>query len=208
MGDTLYSFSNTIGDFNNDRLVDIAVHNSANTKAVVWENETTTTNNSIKIRLEGCSSNRDGIGAEVYTFSNGVARLYSFHASQSFLGQNSSSLIIPIIGSSVMDSLRVNWPLGAATSLSNINSDQSINISECLPPSPIPLILVPDYQANNLTLCSNDSILLKLDGNYPSVIWSNGATTDSIFVHSGGTYSVSVTNQFGVSAISSNVTII
>lgn len=208
LGDTLYSFSNTIGDFNNDRLVDIAVHNSANTKAVVWENETTTTNNSIKIRLEGCSSNRDGIGAEVYTFSNGVARLYSFHASQSFLGQNSSSLIIPIIGSSVMDSLRVNWPLGAATSLSNINSDQSINISECLPPSPIPLILVPDYQANNLTLCSNDSILLKLDGNYPSVIWSNGATTDSIFVHSGGTYSVSVTNQFGVSAISSNVTII
>jgi hypothetical protein len=207
-GDTLYSFSNTIGDFNNDGLIDIAVHNSANTKAVVWENETQTNNSVIKIRLEGCLSTRDGIGAEVYTHSNGIARLYSFHASQSFLGQNSSDLIVPIIGSAVLDSLIVEWPIGTITKLSNINPHQTINIHECLSPSPVPVILVPNYHINNLTLCNNDSILLKVDGSYPNITWSNGATTDSIFVHNGGVYNVSVTNQFGVSAISAEVNII
>ena len=207
-GDTLYSFSSVLGDFNNDRLTDIAVHNSWQTQALIWENQTNISNSSISIRLKGCASNKDGIGALMYSYSNGVARLYSFHGSQSFLGQSSSNLIIPIVNAPTLDSLKVKWPSGNTTTLSNISSDQSLVIEECALPSPAPVILVPDFENNNATLCDNDSILIKLDGTYPIVNWSSGQNTDSIYISSAGTYTVTVINQFGVSAASSPVSII
>ncbi len=206
-GDTLFSISNVLGDFNNDRLTDIAVHNSANTPATIWVNETNPTNQAISLNLEGCSSNKDGIGAKLYTYSNSISRLYSFHGSQSFLGQSSSTFIVPIVNALELDSLKVFWPSGIHTTLYGINPNQTIVVSECSGHRPQPVILAPNYHDQGLTICGEDSILLAVNGNYPSVTWSNGETSDSIYVTSGGTYTVLVTNQFGESAISSPVTI-
>jgi hypothetical protein len=207
-GDTLYSFSSVLGDFNNDRLTDIAVHNSWHTESVVWQNTTSVLNDAIKIELEGCSSNKDAIGSLVYAYSNGIPRLYSVHGSQSFLGQSSERIIIPLVNAPILDSLIVKWPLGYITTLYNIQPRQTLLIKECDLPEPAPVILVPNYNSQGLTICSNDSILLTLDGEYPNVQWSSGETSDSIFVTSAGVYSLTVTNQFGVSEVSSPISII
>lgn len=53
VNDTRSSFGNAIGDFNNDGLADIVVMNNSNENNFLWENQTTTTNNWIKIKLEG-----------------------------------------------------------------------------------------------------------------------------------------------------------
>ena len=207
-GDSLMSFSNAIGDLNNDRVTDIAVHNSWNIKSMIWENKTPQVSDLLTVKLEGCMSNRDAIGAKVYAYSGGSSNLYSTHGSQSFLGQNSTNINIPVLGSSIIDSIKVKWPLGGLTSIYNIDPNQTIIISECGVHKPLPVIMVPTFDSTHLTSCSDDSILLTINGDYPNVTWSSGESTDSIYISSAGTYLVTVTNQFGVSAASSPISII
>ncbi|MCB0537606.1 MAG: metallophosphoesterase [Bacteroidetes bacterium] len=47
---------------------------------------------------------------------------------------------------------------------------------------------------NNYAYCENDSVLLYADGNYTNFIWSNGQTTDSIYVSTSGAISLTATD--------------
>lgn len=47
------------------------------------------------------------------------------------------------------------------------------------------------------SLCSTDSVLLWVSPTNYQYVWSTGATTDSIFVHTSGTYKVHMINQWG-----------
>lgn len=207
-GDSLFGFCNTIGDFNKDRLTDIAVHCSWNMKSIIWENNSPVSNATLSLRFEGCQSNSDALGTTFYAYNGGSARLFSIHGSQSFMGQNSNEKIVPLLGSTVLDSLVVHWSSGHQTSLHNLQANQTYVISECLPPRPLPTILAPNFDSSGLTLCGDDSLLLTVNGTYPNVTWSNGETTDSLYVSAAGSYTVTVINQFGVSATSSPVSII
>ncbi len=206
--DSSYSFTNVIGDFNNDRKTDIAVLNSNDDPINLWKNESNTNALRFSLKLEGCTSNREAAGAKVIAFDGAQSRLYSYHVSQSFLGQNSDKKIIPILNGTTLDSLTITWPNGNSTSVSSIEPNQTLVISECSSPKPLPVITVPNYSTQGLTSCSGDSVLLVVNGNYPNVIWSNGETDDSIYVSSAGSYNVNVVNQFGVAATSSPVSII
>lgn len=206
--DSAYSFTNAIGDFNNDRKTDIAVLNSNGDPMKLWVNETNVNASRFTLGLEGCQSNIEAAGSKVIAFDGADSRLYSYHVSQSFLGQNSDKKIIPILNGSVLDSLRILWPSGGITTLHEIEPDQTLMVNECSTPAPVPVVMVPNYSTQGLVLCSGDSILLAVNGDYPSVTWSNGETSDSIYVTAAGNYSVSVVNQYGNSASSSSVTII
>ncbi|MDA7836088.1 CRTAC1 family protein [Salibacteraceae bacterium] len=207
-GDSLFAFCNTIGDFNKDRLTDIAVLCSWNMQSIIWENNSQISNSSLSLRFEGCESNKDAIGTTFRAYNGGSARLFSIHGSQSYMGQNSNEKIVPLIGSNLLDSLIIYWPSGQQTSHYNLQSNQTLIISECSSPRPLPTILAPHFDSSGLTICGDDSILLTLNGHYPNIAWSNGETTDSIYVNSAGSYTVTVTNQFGVSAASSPISII
>ncbi|MEX2596655.1 MAG: FG-GAP-like repeat-containing protein [Salibacteraceae bacterium] len=197
-GDSLFSFSNSVGDFNNDRLTDIVTVNSMNNPASVWENTTNTTAARFSLKLRGCTSNRDGFGSTVRAYDGSDTRLYSYHSSQSFQCQNSDRKIIPILNNATLDSLKVFWPNGNISTYYDIQPNQSILAIECADPAPYAVIKVDNYAEHELVLCPNDTIHLELDGNYPDVQWSNGATTLGIDVFQSGTYNVTVTNQFGV----------
>ena len=207
-GDSLFAFCNTIGDFNKDRLTDIAVLCSWNMQSIIWENNSQISNSSLSLRFEGCESNKDAIGTTFHSYNGGSARLFSIHGSQSYMGQNSNEKIVPLIGSNLLDSLIIYWPSGKQTSHYNLQSNQTLIISECSSPRPLPTILAPHFDSSGLTICGDNSILLTLNGHYPNIAWSNGETTDSIYVNSAGSYTVTVTNQFGVSAASSPISII
>ncbi len=205
--DSTYAFTNVIGDFNNDRLQDIAVLNSDNQSMNLWKNTQANPPNRFSIKIKGCITHADAAGSKLIAYDGADARMYSFHISESFLGQNSDKKVIPILNNPTLDSLKVIWPTGAETKLFDIKPDQTIIVSECEQPKPLPVILVPNYATQGLTSCSGDPILLELNGNYENVIWSTGDTINSIYVTSAGIYDVTVTNQFGVSATSSVVTI-
>ncbi len=59
----------------------------------------------------------------------------------------------------------------------------------------------------SLTLCQNDSLVLRAPSGYQSYKWSNGETIDSIIVRASGTYTVDVTNASGCKGTSQPVTV-
>ncbi|MCX6155732.1 MAG: T9SS type A sorting domain-containing protein [Candidatus Kapabacteria bacterium] len=71
-----------------------------------------------------------------------------------------------------------------------------VNINACALPEPSVQI------AGNTTFCQGDSVTLTAADAYPSYVWSNGATTKSIVVKTGGNYTVTVTDNAGCSASS------
>jgi hypothetical protein len=207
-GDSIYSFSNGIFDFNNDRLPDLGALNSSNNPSSVWLNTTQTSTPRFSLKLEGCTSNRDAIGAQIIAFDGPKKSLWMIHSVQSFTSQSSDKQIIPILNGSILDSLKVIWPLGNDTMLYNIAPHQTIVLNECGTANPFPVILVDDYLAHEMVLCPGETIKLKIDGTYNNVIWSTGATTDSIIVTNDGIYNVTVTNQFGYTMASTRPAII
>jgi hypothetical protein len=80
------------------------------------------------------------------------------------------------------------------------NSD-TINVT--INPNPTPPAL-----GNDTTICSPDSVLLDAGPGYDTYNWSTGATTQSIFATSTGSYMVTVSNIFGCTSMSMiNVTV-
>ena len=72
-----------------------------------------------------------------------------------------------------------------------------------------PYILpIPEIQVNgDVSICHCDSVEIKAIANFAAYLWSNGETTQSIFVNEPGTYSVTVTDSNGCSNSSEPITI-
>lgn len=207
--DSGFSFTNVLGDYNNDRLLDIAVLNSDGQQSNIWQNTLVNPESRFSFKLEGCGNiHKDAAGAIIKVFDGGDSRVFPYHISESYVGQNSDKKVTPILNGVNLDSMIVEWSNGNSSVLYNIQPNQTLVISECEAAKPLPVILVPNYATQGLVSCSGDSILLELDGNYDSVIWSTGETTNSINVTAAGEYDVTVTNQFGVSASSVSVEVL
>lgn len=131
LGDTVSSYNNAIGDYNNDGYADIAVINWMPHKSHLWKNQSTQNNNWIKVNLEGVFSNRDGIGASVCVYSNGLAANCQFTTCGiGFLAQNSENLIFGLGEAVEVDSVVVVWPTGHRDVLINPNINELHEIEE------------------------------------------------------------------------------
>ena len=131
VNDTRSSFGNAIGDFNNDGLADIVVMNNSNENNFLWENQTTTTNNWIKIKLEGVTSNKDGVGNKIEVFAGGKSQYRYTVCGEGYLGQNSSSEFIGLKDATLIDYIKVTWNrTGVVETITNISPNQSIIIQE------------------------------------------------------------------------------
>ncbi len=110
-GDTVSSYVNAFGDFNQDGYPDIAVKNDAPFDAQFWENSGHT-NNWLKVSLEGVESNRDGVGALIKVFTADLTQTRSVHCGMGFLGQNTRDAMFGLGNHTVVDSIHIQWPTG------------------------------------------------------------------------------------------------
>ena len=191
--DTVASYCNIYGDVNNDGACDIFATNRKPYQSDLWLNDGLT-KNWLKVRLEGTVSNRDGVGAWVRAYCGGQMFVRYTHSGQGFLGQNSAFLHFGLDTMSVVDSLVVSWPSGMTDVYHNVNANQHMHLPEGGMAAPVAMVIPQSFYK----LCTGDTLTLDA-GDYPSVLWSNGATTRTITVTSSGNYSVIVTNQYGVS---------
>ena len=60
-------------------------------------------------------------------------------------------------------------------------------------------------QQSSTAICNNDSVLLFVNDNYSSYLWSNGDTTSSIYVSDEQFYSLMVTNSIGCEYFSDTI---
>ena len=100
-------------------------------------------NHWLQIDLEGITSNRDGIGAQVFATAGGITQLREQSGGVHNQSQNHQRLHFGLAGNDVVDELLIKWPSGVEQKIENIPADQIIRIIE---PSGSFIPGQPEYQ--------------------------------------------------------------
>ncbi len=152
------SYSNAIGDIENDGLQDIVVINATNTPISLWNNKTVTSNNWIKIKLEGTTSNRMGIGSTIKVGAgDNVYYAYTL-CGEGYMGQNSGTEFFGLDQNTIVDYIEVTWLSGITDRIENIDINQTITIIEGSNPLDIEsfsnesFIIYPNPTTNQVTI--------------------------------------------------------
>jgi len=128
--DNRYSFSNAIGDIQNDGRPDIVVLNTANEPIYLWENQTENTNNWIKIQLQGTTSNRMGIGSKIKVFV-GEEIYYGYTlCGEGYIAQNSQREFFGLGDATLVDAIEVHWLSGETDRIEDVAVNQTLSILE------------------------------------------------------------------------------
>ena len=127
--DVARSFSNAIGDVDNDGFPDIYVINE-NSNNFLWKNTTQNSNNWLKIKLEGTTSNKDGIGSLIEIFVNGKSQYRYTLIGEGYIAQNSNSEFFGLGSATMIDYVKVHWLSGIEDILYNVTSNNAITVVE------------------------------------------------------------------------------
>lgn len=130
VGDTGTSYSNAIGDIDNNGFPDIVVNNSEDEQAFLWKNNTISTNNWLKVKLHGTISNRDGIGSIIEISVDGNKQYRYTLSGEGYLAQNSETEFFGLGEATSIDYVKVSWLSGIEDTLYDVNVDQAITIVE------------------------------------------------------------------------------
>jgi enediyne biosynthesis protein E4 len=130
-----------IGDFDNDGDLDILVNNCGQPPQLL-RNDGGNLNHWLEILLLGTKSNRDGVGARV-TVSAGDLTLYDQRkGGMSYQSAQDPRLHFGLGQHTVIDGIKILWPSGETTKLSDLRSDQIITVQEGvgIVPRPFPRV--------------------------------------------------------------------
>ena len=128
--DTARSFSNAIGDINNDGYPDMTVLNYEPDDIFLWKNVSNQNNNWLKIKLEGVTSNRQGIGSWIEISLAGNKQYRYTLCGEGFLGQNSAYEFFGLGSASTIDYIKVTWLSGQVDIIENPTLNSHITIIE------------------------------------------------------------------------------
>jgi hypothetical protein len=115
-------------DINNDGALDVLLTTNGG-PAHLYLSEGGT-NQSLRVKLVGTKSNRDGIGAVVRITAGGDKQWLMMKSGSSYLSQSELVLTFGLGSKTKADTLEVQWPSGKVDKLSNIASGQTVTIEE------------------------------------------------------------------------------
>jgi hypothetical protein len=115
-------------DIDNDGFLDVLVSTNAG-PAFLFHNEGGT-NHSLRLKLVGTKSNRDGIGAVVRITSGSDRQSKMLRSGSSYLSQSELVLTFGLGTQTKADNVEIQWPSGQVDKLSNVNAGQTVTVEE------------------------------------------------------------------------------
>jgi hypothetical protein len=191
MTDDLQSvYGSAKGDINNDGWWDFIEMKMQPAAIGLWQNNGGA-NHWLKFHLQGVVSNRDGVGSIVRYYYPGKSGMLQTYCGEGYMGQDSQHEIISMADHETLDSLVIQWPSGWVDRYYNLMANAAYTFIEGDNYNPTIL-------TQNPFVCSNDSVLLTING-AEQVVWFNGVNNDSVFVNAPGTYTAMAENAWGLS---------
>jgi hypothetical protein len=115
-------------DINNDGALDVLIMTNGG-RAWLFRNEGGT-NQSLRVKLVGTKSNRDGIGAVVHVTAGSDKQFQMLHSGSSYLSASELVLTFGLASHTKADAIEIQWPSGQTDKLLNINAGQTITVEE------------------------------------------------------------------------------
>ena len=116
------------GDIYNDGALDLLV--STNGGPVHLFRNAGTTNNSLRIKLVGTKSNRDGIGTVVRVAAGSDIQSKMLSSGSSYLSSSELILTFGLATHAQADAIDLYWPSGQTDHLTNIAANQIVTVKE------------------------------------------------------------------------------
>ena len=119
-------------DINNDGRLDLLLSTNGG-PAYLFRNEAPSaaaSNRSLRIKLIGTKSNRDGIGTTVKLAAAGETQTQMLRSGSSYLSASELVLTFGLAHNEKADTIEIRWPSGQIDRLSNVNAGQTITVSE------------------------------------------------------------------------------
>jgi len=115
-------------DIDNDGALDVLVTTNGG-RLWLFHNEGGT-NHSVRVKLVGTKSNRDGIGAVVHVTSSGAKQWQMLRSGSSYLSQSELVLTFGLGASTKADAIEIRWPSGQVDKLAGVTADQTLTVQE------------------------------------------------------------------------------
>jgi hypothetical protein len=117
------------GDFDRDGDLDVLLTMN-NGPARLFRNDQLAGNRSIRFRLVGTKSNRDGIGAAVRIFHGGTSQSRLVKSGSSYLSQSELPVTFGVGPRDRVDRVVISWPSGRTEEFNNLASGQTYECVE------------------------------------------------------------------------------
>jgi|GEM_PF-2222385 len=188
----LSAYSSSCGDFNNDGFPDILLHTHEAGFSILrnqLDNKSW-----IKISLVGSVSNSFGVGATIRIYSEDMVQKRVVHVGEDYMGQDSFCEHFGLDNLTEIDSIVVSWPSGWTDTVLDPVLKTNFSITEGVS-------FNPEITVNG-NLCSNELNYLSVTGEVILLYdWDDNSLYATRLIETSGTYSVFVTNPFGITAL-------
>jgi len=115
-------------DIDNDGVLDVLMTTNGG-RAYLFHTEGVT-NHSLRIKLEGTRSNRDGIGAVITVMSGGDKQWKMVRSGSSYLSQSELVATFGLGQNTRANSIEIQWPSAQVDKLSNVSAGQTVTVQE------------------------------------------------------------------------------
>ncbi len=120
------------GDINNDGRLDLLLSTNGG-PAYLFENDVAAggvANKSLRLKLVGTKSNRDGIGAVVKATAGGETQTQMLRSGSSYLSASELVLTFGLGQRELAENVEIRWPSGQVEKLTNVVAGQMVTVTE------------------------------------------------------------------------------